>query len=280
MKKMLMVSFVFLLSVPAFANVVNEINDPSAYSRAMGGALYALYAGPQSITYNIAGMATGKNEVFFSHIEHFLGVVRNEFLSGSFKLNNLYVGGAIQYTYPVDEFNYDQYKLSGGIAYRFGENSFGLDLNTWMGSDIKNGFSMDFGSIIKHENLSLAVVVKNAFASITWASTPSTAQSYTYELILGASYNAQKYILNSYLNVTSKELGAGAEIPVTSFFSLLGGYRLTFCKDLSKEVSTGTRIHYNGLDLDVAYVFKGSLQSGEVINPFYVSLTYNFSGGN
>ncbi len=279
MKKVLVVFLVSLLSISVFANVVNEINDPSAYSRAMGGAIYALYTGPQSISYNPAGMATGRDAVFFSHIEHFFGVVRNEFLSGSFRLKNIYVGGAIQYTYPVDELNYDQYKLNGAVAYKIGENTFGLGLNAWIGSNIKNGFSMDFGSIIKYENFNFAVVVKNAFASITWASTPSTSQSYTPELIFGASYIGQRYTLNSYVNFVSGELGLGAEIPVTSFFSLLGGYRMTFYKELSKEVSVGTRIYYHGLDLDIAYVFKGSLQFGDVINPFYVSLTYNFSGG-
>lgn len=279
MKMMLMLFFVFLLSVSVFANVVNEINDPSAYSRAMGGAIYALYAGPQSISYNPAGMATGKDALFFSHIEHFLGVVRNEFLSGAFKLKDIYVGGAVQYTYSVDELNYDQYKLNGAIAYKIGENTFGLGLNAWMGNNIRNGFSMDFGSIVRYENFNLAVVIKNALASITWASASPTSQSYTPELIFGASYFNQRYTLNSYMNFTSGELGIGAEIPVTSFFSLLGGYRMTFYKELSKEVSVGTRIYYHGLDLDIAYVFKGSLQFGDVINPFYVSLTYNFAGG-
>ncbi len=279
MKRMFVMIFMLLLSVAIFASVVDEINDPSAYSKAMAGAIYALYTGPQSIAYNPAGMANGKSSIFFSHIEHFLGVIRSEFLSSSFKFKNFYGGGAIQYTRPTDQFGYDQYKLTGSVAYKMGENAFGMSLNGWFGSDIKSGVSVDFGSIIKYGKLNLAAVVKNAFASITWASSPSTTQTYTPELIVGGSYFSKKYTLNSYLNFTSGELGLGAEISVTSFLSLLGGYRMTFYKALSKEVSVGMRMRYPSLNITVAYVFENSLKFGDLLNPFYVSLTYNFSGG-
>ncbi len=268
-----------LFSVALFANVVNEFNDPSAYSRAMGGAIYAFWSGAQSIAYNPAGLTNENEEVFFSHVEHFLGVVRNEFLSGSFEIGNLYVGGAAQYTYPVDEFRYDQYKITGTGAYKVGNSSFGINLNTWAGSDIQNGFSMDLGTIMKYDDFNFAFVVKNLFSSITWSSTPIDSQNYDPEFIISGAYFNPRFILSSYANISSGEIGIGADLPLNPLFSILGGYRITLAQEISKEVSVGMKISYYNFDLDIAYVFKESLQFGDTISPFYVSITYNFLGG-
>ena len=279
MRKLLPLTVMLLLNVSLFAGVVNEFNDPSAYSRAMGGAVYAFWCGAQSIAYNPAGLTNGNEEVFFSHVEHFLGVIRNEFLSGTLKIGNLYVGGATQYTYPVDELQYDQYKLTGTGAYRMGNSSFGVNINMWAGSDVKSGFSMDLGTITKYNDFNFAFVAKNLFSSITWSSTPANSQNYNSEIIVSGAYINPRYVLSSYANISSGEIGMGADLPLNPLLSILGGYRITLAKEVSKEVSVGMKISYYNFDLDIAYVFKESLQFGDVISPFYVSITYDFLGG-
>ncbi len=276
MHKFLAFTLMFLLSVSLFAGVINEFNDPSAYSRAMGGAIYAFWSGAQSIAYNPAGLTNGDDEIFFSHVEHFLGVIRNEFLSGSLKMGNLYVGGAAQYTYPVDELQYDQYKVTGTSAYKMGNDSLGINVNMWAGSDIKSGFSMDLGAIMKYDDFNFAFVVKNLFSSITWSSTPVNHQNYNSEIILSGAYFNPRFVLSSYANINSGEIGVGADLPLNPLFSVLGGYRITFAKETSKEVSIGMRMSYYSFNLDIAYVFKESIQFGDVISPFYVSITYDF----
>ena len=279
MHKFLTLIVILLLNVSLFAGVVNEFNDPSAYSRAMGGAVYAFWSGAKSIAYNPAGLTNGNEEVFFSHVEHFLGVIRNEFLSGSLKIGNLYVGGATQYTYPVDELQYDQYKLTGAGAYRVGNTSFGVNVNTWAGSDVKGGFSMDLGAITKYNDFNFAFVAKNLFSSITWSSTPASSQNYNSEIIVSGAYVNPRYVLSSYANISSGEIGVGADLPINPFLGILGGYRVTLAEEMSKEVSVGMKISYYNFDLDIAYVFKESLQFRDVISPFYVSITYDFLGG-
>lgn len=284
MRKMITVfaAAVFLLAVfpaSAYGNVLDEIDNSSAYGQAIGGAMYALYEGPQSISYNPAGVAIGTGGVFFSHIEHFLGVVRNEYLSSTTSFGNFYFGGALQSTYPTDTLNYIQYHLAGNAAYRFGKNAVGANINTWIGSDIKGGFSMDFGGIVNLGDFDLGLVLKNAFASITWNATPSaTVESYPAEFIVGAHYSNHVYNADSYLNLTAGEFGIGAEIPITNFFYAMGGYRLTYADRISNEITTGVRMIYSGFDLTISYTFKDALWAGDSLSPFYMSLTYNFGG--
>ncbi len=280
MRKILSLMSVLLLSVSIFAGVIDEFNDPSSYSRAMGGSIYAFWCGAKSISYNPAGLANGNEGLFFSHVEHFLGVIRNEFLSGSLKIGNLYAGGAVQYTYPVDEFKYNQYKIIGAGAYRIENTSFGVNMNLWTGSDVESGFSVGLGAITKYDDFNFALVAKNLFSSITWSSTPNSSQNYNPEIILSGAYFNPGFVLSSYANINSREIGIGADLPLNPLFSILGGYRMTLAEEMSKEVSVGMKISYYSFNLDIAYVFKESLQFGNAISPFYVSITYDFLRGS
>lgn len=266
------------LFIPVFAGILDEVDDPSAYGSAMGGALYALYAGPQSIAYNPAGISEGGGGLFFSHIEHYFGTIRNEFLSGTYGFNDLYIGSAIESTYPLN-LDYFQYILSGTFAYRMGNNALGMNVNYWMGSDIVNGVSMDFGGITKIGELNLGLVVKNAFASITWVGTVSNVETYPAEIITGLDYSRPSFDLNAFANFTSDEAGVGLRIPLTDFFSVMGGYNVTFGIQQSNSLSTGIMIkNYFGFDIFVSYTFQNLFEFSDTINPLYVSFTYNFGG--
>lgn len=280
MKKIIYISiFLAAFSCFAFGDVLNEIDDPSAYGVMMGGAIYNLYGGPQSIAYNPAGITTGDGGFFFSHIEHYLGTVRNDFLSGSLKAGNLYLGGAMQTTRPVD-INYLQYTLSGGVAYKMNNFSIGTDINGFFGTDIINGFSMDVGGIFKSGDYSFAAVLKNAFASITWQSTPlNSVEDYPAEMILGAGYVNPNFDLNAFANLSSGEFGIGGELPLTKFFSLTLGYKGVMGVQLSNAISTGAIIsNYLGFDLFVSYTFQDSMKFGQLLSPFTISMNYNFGG--
>lgn len=280
MKKIIYI-FIFLAFFSSFVlgDVLNEIDNPSAYGMMMGGAIYNLYGGPQSIAYNPAGIAMGNGGFFFSHIEHYLGVVRNDFLSGSLKAGNLYFGGAMQTTRPVD-INYSQYIMSGGIAYKMNNFSIGTDINEFLGTDIINGFSMDIGGIFESGNYSFAAVLKNALASITWQSTPlNSIENYPAEVILGAGYANHNLALNAFANLSSGELGVGSELMLTKFFSLVLGYKCVIGSQLSNAISVGTIIdNYLGFDLFVSYTFQDSMSFGQLLSPFTVSMNYNFGG--
>ncbi len=263
----------------AFGNVLNEIDDPSAYGQSIGGAMYAVYEGPQSVSYNPAGVAVGNGGVFFSHTEHFLGTIRDEYLSSTASFGNFYFGGAFQFTYPTDSLDYNQSHLTGNAAYRFGKNAVGANINTWLGSDINGGFSMDLGGIVNFGDFNFGLVFKNAFASITWVSTPTdTVESYPTELVLGVNYSNRLYRANSYINLTADEFGMGAEIPITNFFYAMVGYRMTYADQISNGFTTGVRMLYLGFDLTISYTFKDISWAGDTLSPFYMSLTYNFGG--
>ncbi len=275
-----------LISLPLsiFAGVINEIDDPSAYGASLGGALYASYTGPQSIAYNPAGIAEGSGGLFFSHIEHYFGMIRNEYLSGDIGFDNFYAGGAIESTYPVTvNMNYFQYMLSGALAYRYGASSIGMNLNAWTGSDILGGFSMDFGGITKIGAFDLGFVIKNAFASITWSATGSTLNSsveqYPAELIAGLGYSIQKLEIDGFANITSSECGIGAKYSITDFFSVIGGYKMVIGSQPSNALSAGIMIkNYFGFDIFVSYIFQDPFKFGDTINPFYMSMNYSFGG--
>ncbi len=279
MKKIVILSFILLIGVFSFSYTLNEFNEPSTFSRAIGGAIYPLYEGAQCITYNPAGMANGKDEAFFSHTEHFLGVIRNEFLSMTFKVKRFSFGASIQYTYPTDEELYNQYKLTFGGAYKFQNYSLGAELNAWNGSDIREGHSLDIGTILKFNNVNFSLTAKNLFASITWNSSPLEVERYSPEFVMGAAYFGSKFTASSYLNLSSKEFGIGTIFPVTDFLQALAGYKMTLSKSFSKELSFGMRISYYDFILDLSYVFKDAFKYGDSISPFYISLTYDFTKG-
>ncbi len=278
MKKACVFFLIISLFVLSYAGVVNDFNEPSTFSRAIGGAIYALYEGAQSVSYNPAGIASGKGEVYFSHAEHFLGVIRNEFLSASLQFGDIAIGGAVQYTYPIDGLNYYQYKFVVGMAYRFGKNSIGMEMNRWKGNEIYNGQSFDFGMIMNFSKFNLDLTVKNLFSSITWSST-STAESYSPEFVFSAAYFADRYTLSGYVNATSKEMGIGVIWPLTNFLDAMGGWKMSFSKALSKELSVGLRASYYNFILDVCYTFKDPIEFRDVVSPFYISLTYDFMKG-
>jgi hypothetical protein len=278
-KKMILISFILAIGVLSFSSIVNDFTEPSAFSRAIGGAIYPLYEGAISITYNPAGVANDENEVFFSHTEHFLGVIRNDFLSTAFKVGKVSLAGSIQYTHPVDGLPYDQYKFTLGGAYKFEEYSLGMEANTWRGTDIKGGFSLDAGTIFKYENMNFSLVAKNIFSSITWNSTPLKAEKYSPEFVLSGAYFAPRFTASAYWNFNSSELGIGAIVPISNIFEGLGGWKVSFGNAFSSELSIGARASYFNFTLDVSYVFKDPFKYGDSISPFYISLTYNFPKG-
>lgn len=267
------------MGIFSFSFVMNDFTQPSAFSRAIGGAIYPLYEGAQSITYNPAGLMNYKNEIFFSHTEHFLGVIRNEFLSSSVEIGHFSLGGSVQYTYPIDQLAYDQYKFTFCTAYGWKKNSIGFEFNTWKGSDIKEGISLDAGMILNYMNVNFALTIKNIFAGITWESTPLSEESYSPEVIVSGAYFTSKFVTSAYLNLNSAEMGIGAIFPITDVFKALGGYKMVFGKNFSKELSVGVRTSYYNFILDLSYVFKDALRYGDAISPFYVSLTYDFEKG-
>ncbi len=278
------ITYIFILlmafSVITFGDVLDELDNPSAYGISMGGALYTVYAGSQSIAYNPAGMANGEGGFFFSHVEHYLGVVRNDFLAGSLNAGNFYFGGSMQTTRTAENYlNYSQYIFSGAVAYRTKSISIGTDINGFFGTDIVNGFSMDLGGIFQTGNYTFAAVLKNALASITWQSTPPTVENYPAEIIVGVGYSNSSFDVNTFVNFTSKEFGAGIELPLTKFFSIVGGYKGSIGAQVSNAFSTGLAIkNYLGFDLFVSYTFIDSASFGQLLNPFTVSMNYNFGG--
>ncbi len=280
MRKWILISFMIMgVGILSFSFVVNDFTEPSAFSRAIGGAIYPLYEGAQSVTYNPAGISNDENEMFFSHVEHFLGVIRNEFLSAAINLGKISFTGAVQYTHPIDELIYDQYKFTGGAAYSWGKNSIGIEMNSWKGTDIEGGFSLDAGAIFNYENMNFGLTVKNLFSNITTDSTSSTNESYSPEWIISEAYFASHFVASTYLNFNSEEAGIGVIVPVSNFFKVLGGYRIAFGKAISNELSVGMRAFYYNFTLDVSYVFKDPIQYGDSISPFYISLTYDFPKG-
>ncbi len=272
----LIVIFSLLTVSISYAWLVEDFNDPSTFSRAIGGGIYPLYEGAQSVGYNPAGIADGNSEVYFSHTEHFLGVIRNEFLSASMQFGNFAVGSAVQYTYPTDMLNYYQYKFIVSAAYRFGKNSIGVELNKWKGSEIKDGQSFDAGALINFSNLNVGLVIKNLFASISW---PSANESYNPELVLSAAYFTNLYTLSSYANFTAKSAGVGIIWPLTNSLDIMAGWKSNYGVNASNELSTGLRISYYNFILDMCYSFKDSLNVADTISPFYISLTYDMMKG-
>ncbi len=273
--------FMSVFSIMAFGGVLDELDDPSAYGIAMGGALYTVYAGSQSIAYNPAGIATENGGFFFSHIEHYLGVIRNDFLAGSLNAGNFYFGGSMQTTRTIDAnyLNYSQYIFSGAVAYKTKNISIGTNMNGFFGTDVINGFSMDLGGIFQTGNYTFAAVLKNALASITWQSTPPTVENYPAEIIIGVGYSASLFNLNTFVNFTSKEFGAGVEFPLTKFFSLVGGYEGSIGAQISNAFSAGLSVkNYLGFDLFVSYTFLDAENFGQLLSPFTVSMNYNFGG--
>lgn len=281
MKKII---YVFILltvfSIVTFGDVLNELDNPSAYGISMGGALYTVFAGPQSIAYNPAGIAT-EGGFFFSHIEHYLGIIRNDFLAGSLNAGNFYFSSSMQTTRSVDvsDLNYSQYIFSGAIAYRIKNISIGTGVNGFFGTDVINGFSMDLGGIFQTGNYTFAAVLKNALASITWQSTPPTVENYPAEMILGVGYSTSSFDVNTFVNFTSKEFGAGVQFPLTRFFSIVGGYKGSIDAQISNALSAGLVVkNYLGFDLFVSYTFLDSANFGQLLSPFTVSMNYNFGG--
>jgi len=281
MKKII---YVFILltvfSIVTFGDVLNELDNPSAYGISMGGALYTVFAGPQSIAYNPGGIAT-EGGFFFSHIEHYLGIIRNDFLAGSLNAGNFYFSSSMQTTRSIDvsDLNYSQYIFSGAIAYRIKNISIGTGVNGFFGTDVINGFSMDLGGIFQTGNYTFAAVLKNALASITWQSTPPTVENYPAEMILGVGYSTSSFDVNTFVNFTSKEFGAGVQFPLTRFFSIVGGYKGSIDAQISNALSAGLVVkNYLGFDLFVSYTFLDSANFGQLLSPFTVSMNYNFGG--
>ncbi len=273
--------FTVILSIMAFGGVLDELDNPSAYGIAMGGALYTVYAGPQSIAYNPAGIAIENGGFFFSHIEHYLGAIRNDFLAGTLNTGNFYFGGSIQTTRTIDAnyLNYSQYVFSGALAYKTKNLSIGTSVNGFFGTDVINGFSMDFGGIFQTANYTFSAVLKNALASITWESTPPTVENYPAEIIVGVGYSASLFNLNTFVDLTSREFGAGLEFPITKFFNLVCGYKGSFDAQLSNAFNVGLTVkNYLGFDLFVSYTFLDAENFGQLLSPFTVSMNYNFGG--
>lgn len=282
MKKMAYI-FLFLMvfSVATFGDVLNELDNPSAYGISMGGAMYTVFAGPQSIAYNPAGIAVGNGGFFFSHIEHYLGAIRNDFLAMSLNEGNFYFGGSMQTTKSVDVnvLNYSQDIFSGAVAYKAKNFSIGTNMNGFFGTDVINGFSMDLGGMFQMGNYTFAAVLKNALASITWQSTPPTVEGYPAEIILGVGYSTSPFNINTFVNFTSEEFGAGIEFHLTKFFSLIGGYKGSIGAQISNALSAGLAVkNYLGFDLFVSYTFLDSENFGQLLSPFTISMNYNFGG--
>lgn len=270
--------FLILLFFPivTFSDVLNFIDNPSAYGVMMGGALYTIYGGPQSIAYNPAGISEGQGAFFFSHMEHYLGLIRDDFLSGTVNFGNLYIGGAFQTMRAIDT-NYMQYELSGSMAYNMHALSLGGNINAYGGTDILNGFSADLGGIFKLQNYRFALTLKNVLSKITWVS--STVEYYPTEIVLGIGYENSTFDFSAFGNITSQEYGLGVRWLLTRYFSVCGGYETTFGVQNSKAFSVGTIIsNYLGFDLFISYTFLNSLNFGQTLNPFTVSMNYKFGG--
>ncbi len=272
--KGIIIALFFLIPVAIFADVLDTIDNPSAFGMMMGGAIYTIYAGPQSIAYNPAGIATGDGGLFFSHVEHYLGVIRNDFLSATANLGNFYFGGAFQTTRAIDT-NYSQHRFYGSLAYRMNSISIGGNVSAFYGTDIVNGFSADFGGILKLQDFKFSLTLKNALANITWVS--STVQYYPAEIVLGVGYENSSINLNAFENMTSGEYGIGLQYFITKYFSLCAGYGGTFGQ--AGSFSIGTVINnYLGFDLFISYTFLNATNFGQSLSPFTVSMSSNFGG--
>ncbi|BBJ28905.1 PorV/PorQ family protein [Athalassotoga saccharophila] len=272
--KGVIIVLLFLIPVAVFSDVLDTIDNPSAFGMMMGGAIYTVYAGPQSIAYNPAGIATDDGGLFFSHVEHYLGVIRNDFLSATTNLGNLYLGGGFQTTRAIDT-DYSQYRFYGSLAYRMNSLSIGGNISAFYGTDIINGFSADFGSIFKMQNFKFALTLKNALANITWVS--STVQYYPVEVVLGAGYENSSINFNAFGNITSGEYGIGLQYFITKYFSLCAGYNGTFGQ--TGSFSIGTVINnYLGFDLFISYTFLNATNFGQSLSPFTVSMSSDFGG--